>query len=54
MRNLKRVLHILKVLVAQMDIIETLSPVSFRAFRDRLENSSGFQSVQFREIEYAG
>ncbi|MCF6323771.1 MAG: tryptophan 2,3-dioxygenase family protein [Gammaproteobacteria bacterium] len=52
MRNLKRVLHILKVLVAQMDIIETLSPVSFRAFRDRLENSSGFQSAQFREIEF--
>jgi len=52
MRNLKRVLHILKVLVAQMDIIETLSPLSFRAFRDRLENSSGFQSAQFREIEF--
>jgi len=52
LRNLKRVLHILKVLVAQMDIIETLSPVSFRAFRDRLENSSGFQSAQFREIEF--
>jgi len=51
-RNLKRVLHILKVLVAQMDIIETLSPVSFRAFRDRLESASGFQSVQFREIEF--
>ena len=52
LRNLKRVRHILKVLVAQMDIIETLSPVSFRAFRDRLESSSGFQSAQFREIEF--
>jgi len=52
LRNLKRVLHILKVLVAQMDIIETLSPISFRAFRDRLESSSGFQSAQFREIEF--
>ncbi len=52
LRNLNRVLHILKVLVAQMDIIETLSPVSFRAFRDRLESASGFQSVQFREIEF--
>ncbi len=52
MRNLKRVLHILKVLVAQMDIIETLSPVSFRAFRERLEKASGFQSAQFREIEF--
>lgn len=52
LRNLKRVLHILKVLVAQMDIIETLSPVSFRAFRDRLESASGFQSTQFREIEF--
>lgn len=52
LRNLKRILHILKVLVAQMDIIETLSPVSFRAFRDRLESASGFQSAQFREIEF--
>jgi len=52
LRNIKRVLHILKVLVAQMDIIETLTPTSFRAFRDRLENSSGFQSAQFREIEF--
>ncbi len=52
LRNLKRVLHILKVLVAQVDIIETLSPVSFRAFRDRLESASGFQSAQFREIEF--
>jgi len=52
LRNLKRILHILKVLVAQMDIIETLSPLSFRSFRDRLESASGFQSVQFREIEF--
>jgi tryptophan 2,3-dioxygenase len=48
---LKRVLTILKTLVSQVDIIETMTPLSFNAFRDRLESSSGFQSVQFRVLE---
>ncbi len=51
-RCLKRILNILKVMVAQMDIIETMSPVSFNRFRGRLEASSGFQSAQFREVEF--
>jgi len=51
-RCLKRILTILKVMVAQMDIIETMSPVSFNSFRERLEASSGFQSAQFREVEF--
>ncbi len=51
-RCLKRILNILKVMVAQMDIIETMNPVSFNRFRDRLEASSGFQSAQFREVEF--
>ena len=53
LHTLKRVLTILKVLVAQIDILETMTPLGFLAFRDRLETGSGFQSFQFREIECA-
>src|SRR5260370_9954618 len=42
----------MKVLVAQVDILETMTPTSFSSFRDRLETASGFQSIQFREIEF--
>ena len=49
--TLKRILTILKLVVAQIDVIETLTPVQFLAFRDRLESASGFQSAQFRELE---
>ncbi len=52
LHTLKRVLTILKVLVAQIDILETMTPLGFLAFRDRLETGSGFQSFQFREIEF--
>jgi tryptophan 2,3-dioxygenase len=50
--TLKRVLTILKVLVAQIDILETMTPLEFLSFRARLEAASGFQSNQFRQIEY--
>ena len=49
--TLKRILTILKLVVAQIDVIETLTPVQFLGFRDRLESASGFQSAQFRELE---
>jgi tryptophan 2,3-dioxygenase len=49
--TLKRILTILKLVVAQIDVIETLTPAQFLSFRDRLESASGFQSAQFREIE---
>jgi len=49
---LKRILTILKVQVAQMDILETMTPFGFKAFRDRLETASTIQSFQFREIEF--
>jgi tryptophan 2,3-dioxygenase len=52
LHTLKRILTILKVLVAQIDILETITPLGFLAFRDRLETGSGFQSFQFREIEF--
>lgn len=51
--TLKRVLTILKVLVGQLDILETMTPLEFLSFRDRLESGSGFQSYQFRALEFA-
>lgn len=50
--TLKRVLTILKVMVAQLDILETMTPLEFLTFRERLEAASGFQSDQFRQIEF--
>ena len=50
--TLKRILTILKVLVAQLDILETMTPLEFLSFRVRLEAASGFQSDQFRQIEF--
>jgi tryptophan 2,3-dioxygenase len=52
LHTLKRVLTILKVAVAQLDILETMSPLDFVSFRERLETASGFQSFQFRELEF--
>ena len=40
-------------MVAQLDILETMTPLEFLSFRDRLESGSGFQSHQFRELEFA-
>jgi tryptophan 2,3-dioxygenase len=51
--TLKRTLTILKVLVSQIDVLETMTPLEFLSFRDRLESGSGFQSFQFRELEFA-
>ena len=48
----KRILTILKVLVAQLDILETMTPLEFLSFRERLEQASGFQSDQFRQLEF--
>ena len=50
--TLKRILTILKVLVAQLDILETMTPLEFQSFRSRLDAASGFQSDQFRQIEF--
>lgn len=49
----KRVRTVMKTLVGQLDILETMTPMSFSSFRDRLETASGFQSAQFRELEFA-
>lgn len=49
---LHRVVEIMRLLVQQIHILETMTPVDFLQFRDRLGPASGFQSVQFREVEY--
>ena len=49
---LKRILTILKVMVGQIDVLETMTPLEFLSFRSRLEAASGFQSDQFRQIEF--
>ncbi len=51
--TLKRVLTIFKTLVAQVDILETMTPMSFNSFRHRLDAASGFESFQFRQVEFA-
>lgn len=48
----KRLRTILKTVVGQLDVLETMTPLSFLSFRDRLDTASGFQSYQFRELEF--
>ena len=48
---LGRIRTILKVCVTQIDILETMTPLQFNAFRSYLSSSSGFQSAQFRKVE---
>jgi tryptophan 2,3-dioxygenase len=50
---LRRIVEIEKLLIAQIHILETMKPVRFLAFRDELNPASGFQSMQFREIEFS-
>src|SRR5256714_1452225 len=50
---LRRIVEIEKLLIAQIHILETMTPLRFLAFRDELNPASGFQSMQFREIEFS-
>ncbi|MFH5830860.1 tryptophan 2,3-dioxygenase [Halalkalibaculum sp. DA384] len=50
-KTMSRVLTILKTMVAQIDVLETMTPLEFESFRGFLQNASGFQSAQFREVE---
>jgi tryptophan 2,3-dioxygenase len=47
-----RCVEIMKVLAQQIHILETMTSVDFLAFRDKLQLASGFQSLQFREVEF--
>lgn len=48
----KRMRTVMKTLVGQLDILETMTPLEFQSFRQRLEQASGFQSDQFRQLEF--
>jgi len=49
---MRRAVAIMKLLVQQIHILETMSPTDFLGFRHKLNPASGFQSSQFREIEF--
>jgi tryptophan 2,3-dioxygenase len=52
-QTLRRIVEIEKLLISQIHILETMKPVRFLGFRDELNPASGFQSMQFREIEFS-
>src|ERR1051325_1762401 len=52
-RSLSRVVEIEKLLVSQIHILETMTPINFLGFRGQLNPASGFQSMQFREVEFS-
>src|SRR3954468_23260839 len=51
-KAMARISRIQAVMTLSWDVLSTLTPVDYLKFRDVLGTSSGFQSVQFREIEY--
>ena len=51
-KALARVSRIQSVMTLSWDVLSTLTPVDYLAFREKLGTSSGFQSAQFRELEY--
>jgi len=51
-KAMSRISRIQSVMTLSWDVLATLTPVDYTAFRDVLGTSSGFQSVQFRELEY--
>ncbi len=48
----RRIHEIQRLLEAQVDVLETMTPQEFNEFRDNLNPASGFQSLQFREMEF--
>ena len=50
--SLRVIVSIEKILVTQIHILETMAPIGFLEFRDKLNPASGFQSMQFRELEF--
>jgi tryptophan 2,3-dioxygenase len=48
----ERIVQIVKLLIRQIHVLETMTPVEFLGFRDKLKPASGFQSIQFRRIEF--
>lgn len=52
-KHFRRIHTIQRLLEQQVDILETMTPQEFNQFRDNLNPASGFQSIQFREMEFA-
>jgi tryptophan 2,3-dioxygenase len=52
-KHFRRIHTIQRLLEQQVDVLETMTPQEFNEFRDNLNPASGFQSVQFRELEFA-
>ena len=50
--SLRAVVGIEKVLVTQIHVLESMAQIGFLEFRDKLNPASGFQSMQFRELEF--
>ena len=50
---LRSVVSIERILVTQIHVLESMAPIGFLEFRDKLNPASGFQSMQFRELEFA-
>ena len=50
--SLRGVVSIEKILVSQIHLLESMAPIGFLEFRDKLNPASGFQSMQFRELEF--
>jgi tryptophan 2,3-dioxygenase len=50
--HLRRIVVVERLLIEQIEVLETMSPQDFLAFRSQLAPASGFQSIQFREIEF--
>ncbi|GAC1658163.1 MAG: tryptophan 2,3-dioxygenase [Vulcanimicrobiaceae bacterium] len=53
-KHFRRIHTIQRLLEQQVDILETMTPQEFNEFREHLNPASGFQSLQFREIEFLG
>jgi tryptophan 2,3-dioxygenase len=52
-RLIRRLTSIIRLFIPKLSVLETMMPSDFIQFRDRLKPASGFQSIQFREIEFA-
>lgn len=52
LKKLRRIVGIMDLMVKQINLLSTLTPVEFAGFRDKLNPASGFQSIQFRVIEF--
>jgi tryptophan 2,3-dioxygenase len=53
LKKLRRITSVMDLMIKQINLLNTLTPVEFAGFRDKLRPASGFQSYQFRQMEFA-